>query len=86
MSSSFLYIGIKFAVFNVKGKIPVEKYILAIKDIGSLSVVLKSCRNLRGMLDGSIDLLFSSLVLSQRTSSVFVGFIKKDYSLGCLDI
>ena len=59
----------------MKGKVPVEKYILAIKDIGSLTVVLKSFRNLRGMVDGSVDLLFSSLVLSQRTSSVFVGFI-----------
>ena len=33
----FLYIGIEFAVFKVEGKVPVEKDILAIKDIGSLA-------------------------------------------------
>ena len=80
---SFLYIGITFAVFKVRGKVPVEKDKLAIKDIGSLKVVLKSFRNLRGMLDGPIDLLFFSLVTSQRTSSTFVGFIK-EYSFGLL--
>ena len=73
-----------FAVFKVEGKVPVEKDILAIKDIGSLSVVLKSFRNLRGMLDDPIDLLFFSLIISQRTSSGFVGFIKKEYSFGLL--
>ena len=75
MWSSFLYIGIKFAVFNVKGKVPVEKYVLAIKDIGLVSVILEIFRNLRVMLDGPIDLLFFSSVILQRTSSVFVGFI-----------
>ena len=84
MWSSFSYIGITFAVFKVEEKVPVKKDILAIKDIGSLSVVLKSFRNLRGMLDGPIDLLFFSLVISQRTSSAFVGFIKKDYLFGLL--
>ena len=84
MWSSFLYIGITFAVFKGEGKVPVEKDILAIKDIGSLIVVLKSFRNLKGMLDGLIDLLFFSLVISQRTSSAFVGFIKKEYSFGLL--
>ena len=68
MWSSFLYVGITFAVFKVEGKDPVKKDILAIKDIGSLSVVLKS---LRGMLDCPTDLLFFSLVISQRTSSAF---------------
>ena len=81
--SSFYYIGITFAVFKVEGKVPVEKDILAIKDIGSLSVVLKTFRNLSGMLDGPIDLLFFSLVISLRNSSAFVGFIKK-YSFGLL--
>ena len=84
MWSSFLYIGIIFAVFKVEGKVPVEKDILAIKDFGSLSVVLKSIRNLRGVLDGPIDLLLFSLVISQRTSSAFAGFIKKEYSFGLL--
>ena len=84
MWSSYLYIGITFTVFKVEGKVPVEKYILAIKNIGSLTVVLNSFRNLRGMLDGPIDLLFYSLVVSQRTSSVFNGFIKKEYSFGLL--
>ena len=84
MWSSFLYIGITFTVFKVEGKVPVEKDILAIEDIGSLIGVLKSFRNLRGTLDGPIDLLFFSLVISQRTSSAFVGFIKKDYLFGLL--
>ena len=84
MWSSYLYIGITFTVFKVEGKVPVEKYILVIKNIGSLTVVLNSFRNLRGMLDGPIDLLFYSLVVSQRTSSVFNGFIKKEYSFGLL--
>ena len=57
-ASSFLYIGNAFVVFKVEGKVLVEKDILAIKDIGSLSVALKSFRNLRGMLDGHINLLF----------------------------
>ena len=77
-----LFIYWNYSPFKVEGKVPVEKDILAIKDIGSLSVVLKSFRNLRGMLDGLIDLLFFSLVISQRTSSAFVGFIKKEYSFG----
>ena len=55
----FFYIGITFAVFKVEGKVPIEKDILAIKDIDSLSVVLKSFQNLRGMLDGPIDLFFT---------------------------
>ena len=38
MWSSFLFIGITFAVFKVEGKGPIKKDILAIKDIGSLSV------------------------------------------------
>ena len=59
MWSSFFYIGITYAVFKVEGKVPIEKDILAIKDIDSLSVVLKSFKNLRGMLDGPIDLFFT---------------------------
>ena len=59
MWSSFFYIGITYAVFKVERKVPIEKDILAIKDIDSLSVVLKSFKNLRGMLDGPIDLFFT---------------------------
>ena len=80
----FLFnIGITFVVFKVEGKVPVEKDILGIRDIGSLSGVSKSFKNLRGMLHDPIDLFFS-LVISQRTSSVFVGFINKEYSFGLL--
>ena len=50
---------------------------LASRDIGSLSDALKSFKNLRGMLHGLIDLLFFSLVISQRTSSEFVDFLKE---------
>ena len=80
----FLFnIGITFVVFKVEGKVPVEKDILGIRDIGSLSGVSKSFKNLRGMLHDPIDLFFS-LVISQRTSSVFVGFINKEYSFRLL--
>ena len=50
--------GITLDVFKVDGKVPVEKDILTIADIGSLSGVLKSFKNLRGMLPGPINLLF----------------------------
>ena len=50
MWSCFSNIGITFAVFKVERKIPVEKDLLAIRDVGSLSGVLKSFNNLRGML------------------------------------
>ena len=79
-----LNIGITFAAIKVKGKLPVEKDILGIRDIGRLSGVLKSFKNLRGMLHDPIDLSFFSLVISQRTSSAFVGFIKKENSFGLL--
>ena len=39
-----------FAVFKVEEKVLVEKDLLAIRDTGSLSFVLKSFRNLRGMV------------------------------------
>ena len=83
MWSSFLYVGITFAVFKVKEKVPFKKDIIAIRDI-SVSVVLKSFRNLREMLDGPIDLLFFSSVISQKASSAFAGFLKKEYSFGLL--
>ena len=86
VSSSFLYIGITFAVFKVEGKVPIEKHILAIKDIGSLSVVLKSFRHLGGMLYGPIDFLFLAWLFHRELPQYFVGFIKKEYYLGCLDI
>ena len=56
-----------FAVFKVEEKVLVEKDLLAIRDTGSLSFVLKSFRNLRGMVL-LIDMLFFSLVILQRTS------------------
>ena len=82
MWSSFLNIGITFTVFKVEGKVPIKKDIVAIRDIGSLSGVLKRFKNLRGMLHGPIDSLFSSLAISQRTSPALVSFIKKEYSFG----
>ena len=75
MWSSFLNTGITFAVFKVEGQVPVEKDILAIRDIDSLSGVLNSFKKLRWILHGPIDLLFFSFVISQRIFSAFVGFV-----------
>ena len=50
-----------------------EKDALSIKDTGSLTVVLKSFRNLRGMLDGLVDLLFLRLLFDrERPQSLLV--------------
>lgn len=70
--------GITFAVFKVEGRVPVKKDILAIWNIGSLSVVLQNKRNARWLY------CFFGLLISQGTSSPFVGIIKKDCSFGLL--
>lgn len=62
-----------------------EEDILAIREIGSFRVVLKRSRNFRRMLDSPIDFLFFSLIILQRVSSAFVGFIKRCDCLGYLN-
>ena len=60
-------------MFKLEGMVKFEKDALPIKDTGSLAVVLKSFRNLRGMLDGLVDLLFLRLLFDrERPQSLFV--------------
>ena len=79
---SFLNVESKFAILKPEGKFPVEKEILAIQDIVSLTKVWNNFRNLVEMLEGSVDLLFFRFFISGSTSSVFtnndckLGFLK----------
>ena len=82
--SSFWNIEITFAIFRVEGKFPIEKVILAIKDVGSLSEVWNNFRNLVGMLEDVVDLLFFRFFISESHSPAFVGLINNDCSLGFL--
>ena len=84
--SSFLKIGIKFAVFKLAGKIPVENDKLAISDIGLLRGVWNNFRNLIGILEGPEDLSSFRLFISDRTSSLLVGALKRNCCLGSSDI
>ena len=60
-------------MFKLEGMVKFEKDALSIKDTGSLAVVLKSFRNLRGMLDGLVDLLFLRLLFGrERPQSLLV--------------
>ena len=86
VSSSFLYIRITFAVLKVERKALVEKGILAAKDIGSLSFVLISIRNLRGMLDSLIDLLVLAWLFHRELPQRFLVLQGRNICLGCLDI
>lgn len=78
---SFLNVESKFAILKPEGKFPVEKEILAIQDIVSLTKVWNNFRNLVEMLEGSVDLLFFRFFISESTSSVFT---KNDCKLGFL--
>ena len=60
-------------MFKLEGMVKFKKDALSIKDTGSLAVVLKSFRNLRGMLDGLVDLLFLRLLFDrERPQSLLV--------------
>ena len=78
---SFLNVESKFAILKPEGKFPVEKEILAIQDIVSLTKVWNNFKNLVEMLEGSVDLLFFRFFISGSTSSVFT---KNDCKLGFL--
>ena len=80
----FDYWNYTFAVFRAEGKFPVEKDVLAIKDVGLLSEVWNNFRNLLGMLEGPVDLLFFRFFISESTLSRFVGLIKYDCLHGFL--
>ena len=82
MWSSFLKIGITFAVFKLPGKIPVENGKLAISDIVLLRGVWNSFRNLIEILEGPEDLSFFRFCISDRTSSLLVEVIKKELLFG----
>ena len=82
MGSSFLNIGITFAIFKLSGKVPDENDRLAINDIGLLSAVCNNFRNLLGILEGPVDLLFFSSFITDNTSSLLVGDIKKELAFG----
>ena len=76
--SSFLNIGITFAIFKLLGKVLDENDKLAINDIGLPSAVWNNFRNLLGILEGPVDLLFFSFFITDNTSSLLVGDIKKE--------
>ena len=73
-----------FAMFKAEGKVAVGKDILPTWDIGSLSEVWNNFRNLVGMLEGPVDLLFCRIFISESTSSAFVGLIRNDFLFGFL--
>ena len=68
---SFLNIGITFAIFKLLRKVPDENDKLAMNDIGLLSAVWKNFRNLLGILEGPVDLLFFSSFITDSTLSLF---------------
>ena len=78
MWASFLKIGITFAVFRFAGKIPVENDKLAISDIGVMRGVWNNFRILIGTLEGPEDLSYFRFFISDRTSPLLVGVIKKE--------
>ena len=80
--SSFLKIGITFAVFKLAGKIPVENDKLAISDKGLLRGVWNNFRNLIEILEGLEGLSFLRFLISDRTSSLLIGAIKKGLFFG----
>ena len=68
---SFLKIGVTFANFKLLRKVPDENDKLAMNDIGLLSAVWKNFRNLLGILEGPVDLLFFSSFITDSTLSLF---------------
>ena len=58
MWSSFLKSEITFTLFRFVGKIPDENDKLAKRSIGSPKVLRNSFKNLIGVLEGPVDLLF----------------------------
>ena len=82
VQSSFLNIGITFAIFKLLGKVPDENDKLAINDIGLPSVIWNDFRNLLGILEGPVDLSSFSSFITDSTSSLLVGDIKNELAFG----
>ena len=82
VQSSFLNIGITFAIFKLLGKVQDVSDKLATNDIGLLSAVWNNFRNLLGILEGPVDLLFLSYFITDNTLSLLVGDIKKEPAFG----
>ena len=69
-------------VVVVEGKIPIEKDKLAKRAIGSLRAFWNSFRNLVGILEGPVDLLFLNIFIMEATFSLLVKVMKKESLLG----
>ena len=82
VQSSFLNIRSTLAIFKLLGKGPDENDKLTINDIGLLSAVWNNFRNLLEILEGPVDLLFFSSLITDTTSSLLVGDIKKELACG----
>ena len=80
--SSFLNIGVTLAIFKLLVKVPDENGKLVINDISLLSAACNNFKNLLGMLEVPLDLLFFSSFITDNTSSLFVGDTKKESAFG----
>ena len=75
---SFLNTGITFSTSKLSGKFPVENYKFAISDIGLLQAIRNNFKSLLRILAGPVDILLLSSFITDRTSSLFVGDVKKE--------
>ena len=64
------------------GTVPDKNGKLIVKYVGLLSAVSNNFRNLLGMLEGSLDLLYFSSFITDNTPSRLVGDIKKKLAFG----
>ena len=78
--SSFLKIGVTFAVLRMLGNINISIEILANNEMGLLSSFLNSFKKLVGMLAGPNAFLAFSELIIDVTSSSFVALNVKVYS------
>ena len=78
VQSPFLNIGITFVTFKLSGKLLVENDKFAISEIGLLRKVWNNFKDFLGILVGPVDLLLLNSFITNNTSSLFVGDIKKE--------
>ena len=62
--------GITFTMLSFSGKIPLEKDMLMIWHQGNTIKSATVWRRFRGILDGSVDLLFKDLIISSTSLDV----------------
>ena len=67
---------------KLSGSLPVENDKFAISDIGLLRAVWNNFKNLLGILGTLVNLLMLDSFITDGTSSVFVGDIKKELVFG----